>query len=90
MIKLNDKRVPRPQSSSYKMISRDDWDKLHQTAYDLMYSFLDDVNEPDFISEEQARHFEKFVEQMRRHIALPRDVEAWLERMRYARANEPI
>lgn len=90
MVRLNGKRPPRPQSNSYKMIAREDWDRLHKSAYDLMYSFLNDQNELDCLDDEQSRRFEEFVKQWRKHIALPIDIETWLEDRRNARANEPI
>ena len=81
-----DCRIPRA-NPNIKMITRDDWDKLHKVSYDLMC----ELNQCDLsIDEVTSVCFERFIKEWRRHIALPRDCETWLEDRRNARANEVI
>lgn len=79
-----DCRIPRAQAMGYgsKYLSRESWNKLHATAYNLMVIL---------IAEGEGGHsFEQFCKEWRNHVALPTDVEKWLEERRNARANEPI
>lgn len=84
MGKNGDCRIPRAQVQGYgyKYLRRKEWENLHATAYNLMVVLMADG--------EDGHSFEQFCKEWRNHIALPTDVERWLEDRRNARANEPI
>lgn len=87
-MRLNNKRPPRPQSSDYKMMKREDWEKLHFNTYTMMVRIQHDIDCGNW--EPYDVEWERFLKEWRKHIALPTDCETWLEDRRNARANEPI
>lgn len=92
-MKNGDCRIPRAQQLVYKTIRREEWEKLHHAAYNMLDMMFPDDNWIDTfigLGESDKVILERLAKEWRKYIALPTNCERWLEDRRNARANEII